>query len=160
MPAEADVQSSGSDYVRNDYFTINGNQRRVLFAHPDSRVSYRLTLPASPLKSGGIEGGLTLAFDVATAPESWGQPGDGIAFTIYIESDPGTQHETRNTRQLFSTYIDPKQNEASRRWHPYTIDLSTYAGQTINVIFETDAGPAGDYRYDWAGWGAPRLLEW
>ena len=46
--AEADIQSSGADYVRNDYFTINGDQRRVLFAHPDSRVSYRLSLPASP----------------------------------------------------------------------------------------------------------------
>ena len=33
------------------------------------------------------------------------------------------------------------------------------AGQTVTIIFETGAGPAGDYGYDWAGWGAPRLLK-
>jgi hypothetical protein len=31
--AEADVQSLGPDHVRNDHFTINGDRRRVLFAH-------------------------------------------------------------------------------------------------------------------------------
>ena len=102
--------------------------------------------------SKGTEGGLALAFDVATAPESWEQPGDGVAFAVYIVSDQSTQ-------QVFSTYIDPKQDETARRWHSHTIDLSTYASQTINVIFETGSGPAGDYRYDWAGWGAPRLLK-
>lgn len=51
--AEADVQSPGPDYVRNDYFTINGERKRVVFAHPDSRVSYTLALPASPLLAGG-----------------------------------------------------------------------------------------------------------
>ena len=65
----------------------------------------------------------------------------------------------QGTEQVFSTYIDPKQDEADRRWHPYVIDLSDYAGQVVTIIFETGTGPAGDYRYDWAGWGAPRLLK-
>jgi len=163
--AEADIQSPSPDYVRNDYFTIHGDQRRVLFAHPDSHVRYRLTLPASPLISGGTEGGLTLAFDVAMLPESWDQPGDGVTFAVYVKSDQDTQHPTpntqypiSNTQQLFSTYIDPKRNDSDRRWHSHAIDLSAYAGQTVTLVFETGTGPAGDYRYDWAGWGEPRLV--
>ena len=178
--AEADIQSPSPDHVRNDYFTINGDRRRVLFAHPDSRVRYRLTLPASPLTSGGTEGGppsplisggteggLTLVFDVATSPESWSLEGDGVTFAVYVESDQDTQHPTSNTQypisntqQLFSTYVDPKRNDSDRRWHPHVVDLSDYAGQTVTIVFETGTGPAGDYRYDWAGWGSPRLLGW
>jgi hypothetical protein len=127
--------------VRNGYFIVAGEQRRVLYAHPDSRVRYLVQVPQE-----GI-----LAFDVAMAPESWSLPGDGVTFAVYVSSDGGTQ-------QLFSSYIDPKQNEADRRWHPHTLDLNAYAGQMVEIIFETGTGPAGDYRYDWAGWGMPRLM--
>ena len=36
--------------------------------------------------------------------------------------------------------------------------VNTPGRPTVTIIFETGAGPAGDYRYDWAGWGAPRLV--
>ena len=147
--AEADIQSPGPDYVRNDYFTINGDRKRVLFAHPDSRVSYAVLIVEDAV----------LAFDVAMSPESWSLEGDGATFAVYVESTQGANHESRITHQLFSTYIDPKHDEAGRPWHPHSLDLSEYAGQTVTIIFETGAGPAGDYRYDWAGWGAPRLLR-
>jgi len=139
--AEAEVASSGPDYVRNDHWTIDGDERRVLFMHPDARVQYTVQVPM----------GAVLAFDVATAPESWDKPGDGVAFAVYVESDQGA-------RQVFSTYIDPKRDESARRWHPFTVDLSDYAGQTVALTFETGTGPAGDNQHDWAGWGTPRLL--
>lgn len=174
---EANIRSPGPDHVRNDHFVLDGNERRVLFMHPPSRATYRLTLPrlvpqvegtvpatrfalpragtastgASPLLAGATEGELLFIFDLATAPESWHQSGDGVTFAIYVESDQGTE-------QVFSTYIDPKQDLAARRWHPQTADLSAYAGQTVSITLETDAGPAGDDRYDWAGWGVPQLL--
>jgi hypothetical protein len=93
----------------------------------------------------------TLAFGVALSPDSWGQPGDGVTFATDVNSDQGTE-------QIFSAYIDPKQDEAARRWHPYALGLSECAGQMVTLVFETVSGPAGDHRYDWAGWGTPRLL--
>jgi tetratricopeptide (TPR) repeat protein/O-antigen ligase len=143
--AQADGQASGSDYLGNDYFTIDGDQRRVLFMHPDSRARYVVKVPE----------GAVLAFDVATAPESWGQPGDGVTFAVYVDDGQWTMD---GVRRLFSTYIDPKCDKDDRRWHSYAVDLRAYGGQTVNVIFETGGGPADDARYDWAGWGAPRLL--
>jgi tetratricopeptide (TPR) repeat protein/O-antigen ligase len=148
--AAADITTPDPDYVRNDTFTIEGERQRVLFAHPPARVSYTLTLPASPLPAGG----LALAFDVATAPESWHQPGDGVTFTVSI-LDPSTS----NLQPLVSTAIDPQQDEDDRRWHPHTVDLSAYAGQTVTLVFETGVGPAGDERFDWAVWGEPRLVQ-
>ena len=55
--------------------------------------------------------------------------------------------------------INPKQNPADRRWFSQIIDLSDYAGQTLTITFETDSGQMGDNRYDWAGWGSPRLIR-
>ena len=125
---------------------VEGVSRRVLYQQPAlsgaSRIAYSLR----------IERGAMLAFDVATAPESWTQPGDGVTFAVYVDSE-------RGTRQLFSTYIDPKHNDADRRWHSYAIDVSAYGGQVVTLIFETTTGPAGDPRYDWAAWGGTRLLR-
>ena len=96
--------------------------------------------------------GLELTFDLGMSPDSWAKEGDGVTFSVYTESD-------RDNRQIFSAYIDPKHNPIDRRWHPYAIDMSKYIGQKVTLIFETGAGPAGDYRYDWAGWGELRLVK-
>jgi tetratricopeptide (TPR) repeat protein/O-antigen ligase len=139
---DADVEAPGPGYVQNEHFTIGGDERRVLFMHPDSRAHFTVRVPE----------GAVLVFDVATAPASWDQAGDGVAFALYVTSGQGT-------RRVFSTYIDPKRDGAARRWHPYVVDLSDYAGQTVKLTLETGGGPAGDSRFDWAGWGAPRLRK-
>jgi hypothetical protein len=151
--AQAEIQSPSPDHLRNDYFAIGGENRRVLFMHPDSSASYIVHVPD----------GANLAFGIATSPETWSQPGDGVTFTIYIE--PG-QHATTKLQSpvssshlLFSSYIDPKHDLGARRWHLHTIDLSAHAGETVTLTFETSAGPSGDDRYDWAGWVTPRILQ-
>ena len=125
---------------------IGEETHRILYQHPAfigaSRLEYTVRLGNRNV----------LAFDVATAPESWTKEGDGVTFAVYILSE-------QDTDQIFSTYIDPKNKPADQRWHPHTIDLSPYAGQMVTIIFETSTGPLGDYRYDWAGWGNLRLLR-
>ncbi|MBN1658860.1 MAG: tetratricopeptide repeat protein, partial [Anaerolineae bacterium] len=140
--ASAEIESPGAEYVRGTYVTIDGQRQRALFMHPDSRARYAIEVPA-----GG-----ELAFDVATMPESWNQPGDGVGFAVYVESSAGV-------RQVFSTTIDPKQRDADRRWHSFVVDLDDYSSQAVTLILETSAGPAGDVTYDWAVWGNLRLLK-
>jgi len=93
-----------------------------------------------------------LSFAVATAPESWEQPGNGVQFDIYIDDEHTQWHP-------FSEYIDPKNIPAHRKWHDREIDLSPWAGQTITLTFATGPGPSGDSDYDWAGWGEPRIVQ-
>ena len=126
-------------------WVIDEVPRRVLYQHPAFSGASRLAYTV------WVSKGAVLAFDVATAPQSWQLEGDGVTFAVYVESD-------QSTHQLFSTYIDPKQDESARCWHSHVVDLSGYAGQAVTLIFETGAGPAGDYQYDWAGWGEPRVL--
>ena len=155
--AEADVKSHGPGYVRIGEFAIEGSHRRVVFAHPESQITYRVALKEDTV----------LAFDVATDPESWPKAGDGVTFAVYLESEPPTHQETldasplgsNNGTKLFSTYIDPKGNQADRRWHSFTLDLEAYGEHTVTIVFETLIGPLEDGRYDWAGWGRPRLLR-
>lgn len=139
--AGAEIEAPGAEYVRNDYATLDGDRRRTLFTHPDSRVRYVVEVP-----QGGI-----LSSAVATDPESWDQPGDGVTFRISVEAEG-------RSRQVFAIYIDPKHVEADHRWHPFSVDLSDYAGQRVTVVLETGSGPAGDNGYDWAHWGLPRLM--
>lgn len=134
------------EIVEAQTWTIEEVSKPVLYQHPAFAGASRI---AYPLQVGRRA---VLAFDVAMAPGSWTRPGDGVTFAVYVVSRQGAQ-------QVFSTYIDPKHNKADRRWHPYSIDLSAYAGQTVTLVFETGTGPAGDYRFDWAGWGEPRLLS-
>jgi tetratricopeptide (TPR) repeat protein len=143
---EATIEAPGVEYIHGDYFTIGDEQKRVLFMHPNARAEYVVDLTGFQNLSA-----LDLKFDIAMSPQSWMQEGDGVSFSILFENDQGTQ-------QIFSKYINPKQNLADQCWHVQSIDISAYIGQTITLIFETDAGPDEDLRFDWAGWGEPRLL--
>ena len=143
--AERSLPAPEGEMVEAQVWTIGNESQQVLFQHPAMAGASRISFPLH------IEPGARLAFDAATAPDSWERPGDGASFTVFVDSGNGPQ-------QVFSTYIDPKKDEFDRRWHSYTVDLNEFSGQDVLIIFETGSGPAGDYRYDWAGWGEPRLL--
>lgn len=124
-------------------FTINDDKRAVLVMQPPSAITYTLKLPAHA----------QLRTALALNPQVW-QPdkGDGVEFVVQLDAADG-RHE------LLRRLIDPKRQPADRRWHDITIDLSAYAGQDVRLTLLTMPGPAGDGRYDWAGWGAPMIIQ-
>jgi hypothetical protein len=143
--ARRSIPALEGEAVEVQMWTIGDESQQVLYQHPG------LSEPSRVIFVVNVELGARLAFDLATSPESWKRPGDGVDFTIYIDAEG-------EESQLFSSYIDPKHDELDRRWHPYTVELNKYAGKEVSIIFETDSGPADDHRFDWAGWGEPRLL--
>ena len=154
--AQATLQTPAPAFVRNGEFTIDGVRQRVLLSHPESQILYDLELDQET----------TLAFEVAMDPASWTEAGDGVTFFVAVKPGPdGSGRAADKTASdaepvhLWSTTINPKQNWADRRWHAFTVDLSAYSGRAVTLVFQTGPGPAGDDRYDWAGWGAPRLLR-
>ena len=58
---------------------------------------------------------------------------------------------------VYSRYLDPKHHQQDRRWVPIQVSLAPFAGKLARLILAVGTGPAGDWRYDWAGWGEPRL---
>lgn len=143
--AERSLPAPEGEMVEAQVWTIGSESQQVLFQHPALAGTSRISFPLQ------VEPGARLAFDAATAPDSWERPGDGVSFAVHIDPGNGPQ-------RVFSAYIDPKKDEFDRRWHSYTVDLNDYSGQDVLIVFETGTGPAGDYRYDWAGWGDLRLL--
>jgi len=97
-----------------------------------------------------------LKVSLGVKPEAWTVEGNGVYF--YAGVSDGKSFE-----QLFNQTLNPFANASERRWVPVTVDLSAYAGEEINVIFNTLAsGPGGaptDDRGDMPLWGAPEVVR-
>jgi hypothetical protein len=131
--------------LKVDRWDILGQERDVLFVHPTAAGSTALVYPLK------IEPRTTLRAELAVAPEAWTAEGDGVTFSVYVEDAAGMH-------LVYARYVDPKHHELDRRWISMQIDLSPFSGRgVVRLILVTGSGPAGDLRYDWAGWGAPRL---
>jgi tetratricopeptide (TPR) repeat protein len=139
----AHVPSDRRDLVRQTAFVIEGQPRGVLFQHPPAQVAFQVNIPSAA----------RLQFSPSLSPEVWqlGR-GDGVQFDIYIEEEQKKWHP-------LSEYIDPKNIADQRKWQDREIDLSQWAGQTVTIVYETGPGPNDDYRYDWFGWGEPRIVQ-
>jgi hypothetical protein len=130
--------------LKVERWEILGEGRDVLFVHPAPSGSVALVYPVR------IEPATTLQVDLAVALEAWDLEGDGLTFSVYVEDDSGMH-------LVHSRYVDPKHHQQDRRWVPTQVNLAPFGGKLVRLILVTGSGPAGDQRYDWAGWGEPRL---
>ena len=125
--------------------TINGETKRALFTKglAGTRITWHVTVP----DNGWLKVGMGLL------EEGWKVPGDGVLFSVGI-SDGKTYDG------LLSVTVNPSQNAADRKWNDIMLDLSQYAGETVDVIFNTRSGTPGhdDRNGDLAVWGAPRII--
>ena len=51
----------------------------------------------------------------------------------------------------------PKHHQQDRGWLPFSVNLGRFAGGVVRIILAASSGPAGDGRFDWAGWAEPQL---
>ena len=130
--------------LKLEQWEILDEEREVLFVHPAPSGTTALVFPVK------IEPATTFQADLAVAPEAWAHEGDGLTFSLYVEDDAGLQ-------LVYSRYVDPKHHQQDKRWVPMQVNLSPFGGELVRLILVVGSGPAGDQRYDWAGWGEPRL---
>jgi len=124
--------------------------RNVLYQHPPqtgrSVIVYLVEVP---------EAG-ALRFAVAMSPETWSPTqGDGVRFQVSVV-DPDALSDGQF---IFARYINPKHNISDRRWRNFLVDLSPWAGKVVQLALITDAGSAGDWSFDWAGWAEPQVVR-
>lgn len=124
--------------------------RDVLYEHPPEsgkvETIYRVTVPQAG----------ALRFAIALSPQVWSpEKGDGASFQVYI-TDPDT---SQKGQFVFVRYINPKHNPSDRRWRNFLVDLSPWAGRTVNLSLITEGGPAGDWAFDWAGWAELQVVS-
>jgi len=133
-----------------DPITRQVDERRVIYQHPTEAGKGEIYFTVQVPENGALR------FGIALSPEVWSpEKGDGASFELFV-SKPG---ETGAEQVIFNRYINPKINPPDRRWRNYFIDLSPWAGQTINLILVTASGPANNWNYDWAGWAEMQLVQ-
>jgi hypothetical protein len=121
---------------------INGQSPPALFAHPPSRVTWTVTVPAQKPHFNTY---------VALRPYVWEQRSDGVTFDVSVTD--GT-HEMTATR-----FLNPGSRLSDRAWIEMDLDLSEYAGRSVQLTLATSAGPQGNSAWDWALWGNPRIVS-
>ncbi|MFQ5353527.1 MAG: glycosyltransferase, partial [Thermodesulfobacteriota bacterium] len=159
----AEVRREGRGYTETPYssykqremvnvstFKVNGEERRVLFAHPVICVGDTSTILS--FKGLTPDKGETLDFGIGINEEAWDKPGDGVEFEVLVR-------DADNLTSIYKKYIDPKANEDDRRWFEESLDLSGFSGRPLEVLLKTSAGPRNDPEYDWAGWSAPAIVK-
>jgi len=119
--------------------TIQDVTRHCIFAIPHSRIIYKLRIPENA----------EFRAWAALRQEAWTHKGDGAGFRVGVSD--GKRYE-----ELVRIRLNPFVRAEDRRWMPVTADLSAYAGQTVDLILNTD--PIGDPVHDAALWGAPALV--
>ena len=119
--------------------TLAGQTKRAIVTPSPSRIAWTVTIPenARLLVSGGVR------------EEAWTTKGDGVVFRISMNDD-----------EVLNMVIDPFGDPSARKWNDFEIDLSEFAGETVNVFLKTFASPPGssDANGDQPVWGEPRII--
>jgi hypothetical protein len=143
LQAPAYGQAITQTWTLPDPIAVQDDARLVLYHHPPDSDKDEIIYPVRVPMSGALR------FSIALAPETWSPAkGDGASFQVHI-TDPDAPEEGQF---VFVRYINPKHNPSDRRWRNFLVDLSPWAGRSVNLSLITEAGPAGDWAFDWAGW--------
>ncbi len=127
---------------------IGDENKYIIFEHPIAQNQSIFYFAHIPVTNTSI-----LRFDIALDPSVWSpEKGDGVDYKIYINS-------IAPENLIFSQYIDPKHNMTEQKWNPYNVNLSSYAGNNVTLLFSTLPGPKNDGTYDWAWWGDPMITN-
>ena len=136
-------QNPDNKNISEQRLGINDVAKPSIFAHPPQTFDLILSVPRSPSR---------LEFFIGLNPEVFeADKGDGVNFSIAFANGD-------DEFQVFSKYIDPKNNPCDRIWVNGVIPLDEWAGRKITIKFITDGGPISDLSWDWAYWGDIRLI--
>lgn len=141
FPSAAQARPNREAFTVGDV-TIAGKTLKSIAVSQASRIVWIEKVPSNAW----------LEVSLGLREEVWTKPGDGVLFMVAI-SHAGKYDE------LVSLIVNPFANPADRQWYPLMLDLSPYAGQEVEVIFNTRPG-AGDATpdNDLAVWGAPSIV--
>jgi hypothetical protein len=124
--------------------TLAGESRKAIAAPANGRLIFKVRIPDDGW----------LRVNLGLKPEAWTKEGDGVYFFVGVS-------DGRSFEQLFTQTVDPFHNPSERRWIPVMVDLSSYAGEEMQVIFNTRASGPGhppDDRNDLPLWGSPEII--
>lgn len=136
------AKKSGGDFSIVDA-NLAGESKQAIAAPANGRLTFHVKVPD--------DGWLRVSLGMK--PESWDKDGNGVLFFAGVS-------DGRAFDKLFEQTLNPFANASERRWIPVAVDLSSYAGEDVDIILNTRAGKdagATDTRNDLPLWGAPTI---
>jgi hypothetical protein len=125
--------------------TLAGKREQAILTRQPSRIKYNITVPDEAW----------LKLSLGLLEEAWTVPGDGVFFQVLVTSGP-------EQTELVSMVVNPYGNPGDRGWQPLVLDLSQFAGENVDLIFNTYASAPPNTERDRNGdaalWGAPRIV--
>ena len=125
--------------------TINGETKRAIFTKETTRIKWKITVPDNAW----------LRVSLGLKEEAWtAQNGDGVRFSLFMSDGQGSLDTLQDIT------LNPAANPNDRKWNDLLIDLTQYAGESMELIFKTNAssGNANNQIGDLALIGAPRIV--
>jgi anaerobic magnesium-protoporphyrin IX monomethyl ester cyclase len=139
---QARIRSGGHEFVALWLIRILGEDRLSILIHPESSASFRVKLrPDSVLR-----------FGMAFSPDVWDKPGGGCTYRVKVKP------RMRREEIVYERHFDPKHNKEEQRWVDQEVDLSRFAGRTVDLTLETTT-PGGNNEYCVAFFSRPFLVE-
>jgi hypothetical protein len=127
--------------------TVGGVTRAALYTHPTSRTIFKRQL---------IPDNGRLRAWIAVKEEAWTQDAsDGVLFRFGVS-------DGRDYFELLNQHVDPRHNANDRGWLPIDIDLTAYAGQQVDLLFNTNTSlprQGNNPNFDFAVWGDPAVID-
>jgi len=139
--SEAKIEGAKDVPVQPQTLEIQSMPRRVIFAHPPSKITY--TVPIEPRSS--------LSFAIGILPEVWEKIQQGVKFDIDVLFEGAREN-------IFSRVLQPKRNLGDRGWHNFIVPLERFSGKTVTFVFTT-SGSGDDLSYCWCAWGWGKLVK-
>lgn len=136
---QASVRRPGPEVFAVRDVTVGGVTRRAITVTQASRIAWDLDVPAHAWLEGFV----------AMEEAAWAAAGDGVLVRV------GVSFEDRYEEFLTQT-INPSVVADDRRWIPFTVDLSPFAGRRLSLIFNTGANNTPDN--DLTAWGDLRVV--
>jgi|GEM_PF-445428 len=129
---------------------IGKETREVIWSEPPTQLAYRqVHLPV---------GAIHFRCQIAIHPHVWSEGNaDGAEFVLEIRPESGDAAPTAS-RRVWSATVDPFHRLEQQAWVPVDVDLSEFAGRTVDLILTNGAGPANNAYADWCLWADPELV--
>lgn len=120
----------------------DGAWQKAIYVAEPSRLVWMIDVPDKAW----------LAVDLGVREPAWMRENPGVLFVITIRPGSGTPLDET------SLVVNPFANPADRMWKPVRIDLTPWAGQSIQLGFETrHPVEGGDAIHHLALWGSARI---
>jgi hypothetical protein len=135
VPANGNVPPIGTRDVNTQ-----GETTRAILLHAASSATYHVTVPES--------GRLLFSTGIDSACQG---VSDGARFTV-------TARDTNGEQVVFDRDSSAEPPPGRTAWQATSVDLSKFAGHSIDLTLATGPGQRGDFACDWAEWGEPIVV--